>query len=266
MNSAAAEKGVRRLFLAQCSSIGSLGATREVWLLAQFLSSLQGGKDLGLARLCLIYPSVEDVRNSLEGYSAGDSLPYQESTAKKQPWLRDMVCKWRSEGRGRSKAMPHTYTEIWDGIPQWLLVTSANLSKAAWGDYQVDKLAEKFDANAFIAEKYNALISANNSEENNNMKSWLATVSSLDLEHISRFLDFISENFSSKVPRIVYEKMAFVATEWTSPLALDSSLIPMLLNLLPVDFCSPSTTSAVIRPCASALPAVSRAYSEQSDN
>ncbi|KAL6739606.1 hypothetical protein Aduo_013040 [Ancylostoma duodenale] len=153
----------RRLFLAQCSSIGSLGDKREVWLLPQFLNSLQGGKNLVLARLFLIYPCVEDVRNSLEGYSAGDSLPYQESTSKRQPWLREIMCKWRSEAKGRSKAMPHvkvrhlhsfqlgsiilsfyksislSYTEIIDGIPQWILVTSANLSKAAWGDFQKNK-------------------------------------------------------------------------------------------------------------------------------
>ncbi|KAJ1367571.1 tyrosyl-DNA phosphodiesterase 1 [Parelaphostrongylus tenuis] len=37
--------------------------------------------------------------------------------------------------------MPHvkTYTEIIDGNPQWILVTSANLSKAAWGDFQKTK-------------------------------------------------------------------------------------------------------------------------------
>ncbi|PIO55448.1 hypothetical protein TELCIR_23165, partial [Teladorsagia circumcincta] len=32
-----------------------------------------------------------------------------------------------------------TYTDIVDGVPQWILVTSANLSKAAWGDLQKNK-------------------------------------------------------------------------------------------------------------------------------
>ncbi|KAK6748185.1 hypothetical protein RB195_001046 [Necator americanus] len=135
------KEDARRLFLAQCSSIGSLGDKREAWLLPQFLHSLQGGKSLVFSRLFLIYPCVEDVRHSLEGYSAGDSLPYQESTSKRQPWLREIMCKWRSEGKGRTKAMPHvkTYTEIVDGVPQWILITSANLSKAAWGDFQKNK-------------------------------------------------------------------------------------------------------------------------------
>uniref|UniRef100_A0A7I4YIU9 PLD phosphodiesterase domain-containing protein n=1 Tax=Haemonchus contortus TaxID=6289 RepID=A0A7I4YIU9_HAECO len=131
----------RRLLLAQCSSIGSLGDKKEAWLFSQFLRSLQGGRESHSARLYLIYPCVEDVRNSLEGYSAGDSLPYQDATAKRQPWLRDLMCKWRSVAKGRSSAMPHvkTYTDIVDGIPQWILVTSANLSKAAWGDFQKNK-------------------------------------------------------------------------------------------------------------------------------
>lgn len=135
------DPGTRRLLLAQCSSIGSLGDRKEAWLFSQFLRSLQGGKESQSARLFLIYPCVEDVKMSLEGYSAGDSLPYQEATAKRQPWLRDHMCKWRSEVNGRSKAMPHvkTYTDIVDGVPQWLLVTSANLSKAAWGDLQKNK-------------------------------------------------------------------------------------------------------------------------------
>nr|CDJ92132.1 Tyrosyl-DNA phosphodiesterase domain containing protein [Haemonchus contortus] len=59
------------------SSIGSLGDKKEAWLFSQFLRSLQGGRESPSARLYLIYPCVEDVRNSLEGYSAGDSLPYQ---------------------------------------------------------------------------------------------------------------------------------------------------------------------------------------------
>jgi tyrosyl-DNA phosphodiesterase-1 len=38
-----------------------------------------------------IYPSVENVRLSLEGYSAGGSLPYGKETAKKQPYLNNYL-------------------------------------------------------------------------------------------------------------------------------------------------------------------------------
>ncbi|KHJ94160.1 hypothetical protein OESDEN_05914 [Oesophagostomum dentatum] len=155
-----------------------------------------------------------------------------------------------------------------------------------------------------VASKYNALIaSMNHSEDENQLKLWLSLASTQDLEHISRFLAFISENFPEKndlppltcltqpiwqeammpkqnqslkrtdwlsgvvtptykVPRLVYDKMAFIATEWTSPLSLDSSLIPMLLHLLPMDFCSPSS-AAPARFSMSARPTASRASTEE---
>uniref|UniRef100_A0A1I7XRI7 Tyrosyl-DNA phosphodiesterase 1 n=1 Tax=Heterorhabditis bacteriophora TaxID=37862 RepID=A0A1I7XRI7_HETBA len=86
----------------------------------------------------LIYPCVEDVRGSIEGYSSGNSLRYQESIALRQLWLKEVMCKWRSNKMGRTHAMPHvkSYVEIVDGVPRWILLTSANLSKAAWGDLQ----------------------------------------------------------------------------------------------------------------------------------
>jgi Tyrosyl-DNA phosphodiesterase len=38
-----------------------------------------------------IFPSVDNVRNSLEGYIAGGSLPYSSSTASKQPYLNTFL-------------------------------------------------------------------------------------------------------------------------------------------------------------------------------
>ncbi|KIH55171.1 hypothetical protein ANCDUO_14676 [Ancylostoma duodenale] len=67
-----------------------------------------------------------------------------------------------------------------------------------------------------------------------------------------------------KVSRHTYDKMAFVATEWTSPLALDTSLIPLLLRLLPSDFCSPTSTIAD-RSCVSARSPLPRSSSEQTE-
>ncbi|CAI4227905.1 unnamed protein product [Auanema sp. JU1783] len=129
------------LFLAQCSSIGSLGPSFDAWTKPQLLKSMRGGiesEDSVAPKFFLIYPSVTDVRNSVEGYAAGGSLPYQRQTSEKQLWLKDYFCKWRSETNSRSRAMPHckTYAELVNGEPRWLLVTSANLSKAAWGELQ----------------------------------------------------------------------------------------------------------------------------------
>ncbi|CAJ0952409.1 unnamed protein product, partial [Mesorhabditis belari] len=127
------------LYIAQCSSIGSLGQKPDQWFLSQFLNSLRGGRTKGSTRVYLVYPTIQDVQHSYEGYSAGGSLPYQSKTHEKQTWLRAHLCKWRSDKRGRNKAMPHvkSYCEIGaDRELKWLLITSANLSKAAWGEIQ----------------------------------------------------------------------------------------------------------------------------------
>ncbi len=85
----------------------------------------------------LVYPTVSNVRQSLEGYPAGGSLPYSIQTAQKQLWLHSYFHKWSAEVSGRSHAMPHikTYMRPSHDFQKiaWFLVTSANLSKAAWG-------------------------------------------------------------------------------------------------------------------------------------
>lgn len=127
----------------QFSSIGSLGADESKWLCSEFKESLltlgQASRTAGKSTvpLHLIYPSVENVRTSLEGYPAGGSLPYSIQTAEKQNWLHSYFHKWSAETSGRSNAMPHikTYMRPSPDFSKiaWFLVTSANLSKAAWG-------------------------------------------------------------------------------------------------------------------------------------
>ena len=48
-------------------------------------------------------------------------------------------CSWRAARANRTLAVPHikTYARVDEkGRPYWMLVTSANLSKAAWGERQ----------------------------------------------------------------------------------------------------------------------------------
>ncbi|GFS19488.1 tyrosyl-DNA phosphodiesterase 1 [Elysia marginata] len=129
----------------QFSSIGSLGPDKDAWLTSEWarsLSSCKGssmmqGIGASLPKLDLIFPSKDNIRLSLEGYNGGGCVPYSIKTASKQPWLTPFFSQWKSEGRGRSKAVPHikTYTRHSpDGTQAaWFIVTSANLSKAAWG-------------------------------------------------------------------------------------------------------------------------------------
>ncbi|CAL1541640.1 unnamed protein product [Lymnaea stagnalis] len=132
----------------QFSSIGSLGTSKEIWLLNEWGQSLSACKKepsaiLPASKLNLIFPSKDNIRLSLEGYNGGGCVPYSIKTASKQPWLTPLFCQWVSEGRGRSKAVPHikTYTRCSPDGSQaaWFLVTSANLSKAAWGVLEKDR-------------------------------------------------------------------------------------------------------------------------------
>lgn len=48
-------------------------------------------------KMKVIYPTLNNVRESLEGYEAGGSLPYTMESDAKQPWLRALFHKWKSD-------------------------------------------------------------------------------------------------------------------------------------------------------------------------
>jgi len=120
--------------IAQASSIGSLGPTPDSWLESEL------SKSLGCRRLALVYPSYEDVLNSYDGRAGGGCLPYSKRTAEKQLWLGEMLHRWRAESSHRTRAPPHikSYTREKDGKLAFFILTSANLSKAAWGSISKD--------------------------------------------------------------------------------------------------------------------------------
>ncbi|KAG9283992.1 hypothetical protein G9A89_005499 [Geosiphon pyriformis] len=144
--------------IAQCSSIGSLGA-KENWFVNEFAISLFNGRNQEKSSntsLKLVFPTVNNVRNSLEGWAAGGSIPFDHKNYLKQKtWMNKYLCRWKGFDSGRDQAMPHikTYTRL--RIPTsesssnlnspnsptnasigWHLLTSSNLSKAAWGQLQ----------------------------------------------------------------------------------------------------------------------------------
>ena len=127
--------------ICQFSSIGSLGAKPESWLIGEFLKSFTtlslSGPVLASSSLKLIFPCVENVRQSLEGYRAGGSLPYSIKTHSKQEYLTKYLHHWKSDDKGRTHASPHikTYFRVSPEMTKimFVLLTSSNLSKAAWG-------------------------------------------------------------------------------------------------------------------------------------
>lgn len=135
--------------VAQCSSIGSLGPSVQSWCMADVANSFRrDSAPLGLRRLPgfrLVYPSYANVRASHDGLLGGGCLPYRRAINLKQPWLRQHLSQWRSAARSRTRAMPHIKTYCrWSaatggdgggGGLYWFCLTSANLSKAAWGAF-----------------------------------------------------------------------------------------------------------------------------------
>uniref|UniRef100_A0A5B6Z772 Putative tyrosyl-DNA phosphodiesterase 1 n=1 Tax=Davidia involucrata TaxID=16924 RepID=A0A5B6Z772_DAVIN len=110
--------------------------------MAELASSMSSGvsedkMSLGLGEPLIIWPTVEDVRCSLEGYAAGNAIPSPQKNVEKE-FLKKYWAKWKATHSGRCRAMPHikTYTRYKDQNIAWLLLTSANLSKAAWGALQ----------------------------------------------------------------------------------------------------------------------------------
>ncbi|XP_016469226.1 tyrosyl-DNA phosphodiesterase 1 isoform X2 [Nicotiana tabacum] len=122
----------------QFSSLGSLD---EKWM-AELASSMSAGvsedkKPLGIGEPLIVWPNVEDVRCSLEGYAAGNAVPSPLKNVEKQ-FLKKYWARWKASHTGRCRAMPHIKTFLrYNGQSlAWLLLTSSNLSKAAWGSLQ----------------------------------------------------------------------------------------------------------------------------------
>ncbi|XP_049862724.1 probable tyrosyl-DNA phosphodiesterase [Schistocerca gregaria] len=125
----------------QCSSIGSLGATPDSWMCGEFRASLaQSVNKQPLSQqppVKVIYPCFRNVAQSIHGLLGGDCLPYSIRTHGKQAWFTGYLHEWKSDSRYRSEAMPHikTYGRAspdWTSLA-WFHLSSANLSKAAWG-------------------------------------------------------------------------------------------------------------------------------------
>lgn len=94
----------------------------------------------------LVWPSVDEVRNSLEGWFAGGSIPGYPDRVRK-PLLMDMYRTWGGEMTGRQRAMPHMKTYVrYHAEHQeiaWACIGSHNFSKAAWGEQVQSKKYNK---------------------------------------------------------------------------------------------------------------------------
>lgn len=140
----------------QISSIATLGQT-DKWLDKTFFKAMGASNNAGTSKpkLRIIFPTADEIRRSLNGYDSGTAIHTKIQTAaqaKQLQYLKPLLCHWAGDGAqhssasstsisdaGRKRAAPHIKTFIRFADEKrssidWMLVTSANLSKQAWGE------------------------------------------------------------------------------------------------------------------------------------
>ncbi|KAI0159655.1 tyrosyl-DNA phosphodiesterase [Xylariaceae sp. FL1272] len=131
----------------QISSIATLGA-KDTWLQRTLFDSLSPVSSGGSKpNFKVVFPTPDDVRRSLDGYASGGSIHTKiqsSQQAKQLEYLRPFFHHWANDGAsnssskdaGRQRAAPHIKTYIRHGEKSidWALLTSANISKQAWGE------------------------------------------------------------------------------------------------------------------------------------
>lgn len=109
-------------------------------------------------KFSVVFPTPKEIRMSLDGYSAGGSIHWKMQSAQQQKqleYMHPLLCHWGPSPKPfftpqssldsshqeahRGTAAPHIKTYIRFSSEElktidWALVTSANLSKQAWGD------------------------------------------------------------------------------------------------------------------------------------
>jgi tyrosyl-DNA phosphodiesterase-1 len=143
------------LVVAQMSSIATLGP-KPTWLHDTFFKALGSSKTTKLSkrRFKVVFPTADEIRRSLDGYASGASIHTKIQSAQQEKqlqYLRPSFCHWANDcpggksldlgeselsNSGRNRAAPHikTYIRFGNHSIDWALLTSANLSKQAWGE------------------------------------------------------------------------------------------------------------------------------------
>ncbi|KAG5672258.1 hypothetical protein PVAND_002399 [Polypedilum vanderplanki] len=142
----------------QASSIGNLGPNPQSYLLGEIANSFKkDSAPVGIRRVPpvkVVYPSLNNVLDSHDGIMGGGCLPFASSSYEKELWLKDYLYQWRAFSRHRNKAMPHikSYCRYSDRGLYWFLLTSANISKSAWGTInKSNKISTSFRINSYEA-------------------------------------------------------------------------------------------------------------------
>ncbi|WBW75431.1 tyrosyl-DNA phosphodiesterase Tdp1 [Schizosaccharomyces osmophilus] len=122
--------------VSQCSSMGSFGPKQD------YLEELMEAFHCKRKQWKFIFPTVGQIQQSMLGWQSGSSIHFNILGKTSVEQVEDLrqnhnLHKWGSMKAGRERIAPHIKTylrvsESGDRI-RWALVTSANLSKPAWG-------------------------------------------------------------------------------------------------------------------------------------
>jgi len=122
---------------AQMSSLGTLSTNYMESLKASFSQSNQ--HDAVKPNLTLVWPSVEFVRRSIDGWLSGSSLCAGTRQITTKQFVMKSLLRYTPLQPERRDIPPHikSYWRIYaDGGVGWACITSANFSKSAWGELQ----------------------------------------------------------------------------------------------------------------------------------
>lgn len=143
--------------LMQCSSLGSMG--KDGMLLHDYAARMRlqhppSAKSKQTCDFQLVWPTVDCVRESFQGYASGGSLPcnWKTLTTDGQHLLtgfQDRLFRWEGGPSGRERATPHMKCYFRHVVPPnkledqvvelaWFLLTSSNMSQAAFGVFQTN--------------------------------------------------------------------------------------------------------------------------------
>ncbi|KAK0129089.1 hypothetical protein ONS95_001028 [Cadophora gregata] len=136
--------------------ISSIATLSEKWIEKTLFKAMGTSKNFpnSKSKFKVIFPTADEIRRSLNGYDSGSAIHTKiqsAAQAKQVKYLKPILCHWagdadeRASGSeqvsdaGRKRAAPHikTFIRFADAKKvsiDWMLVTSANLSKQAWGE------------------------------------------------------------------------------------------------------------------------------------
>uniref|UniRef100_A0A0N4ZMY3 PLD phosphodiesterase domain-containing protein n=1 Tax=Parastrongyloides trichosuri TaxID=131310 RepID=A0A0N4ZMY3_PARTI len=81
-----------KYLIGQCSSIGNLGIKSIPWLQKEFLHFMTNGQIKGIVNMKLIYPSIDNVKDSVSGYEGRKFFPYSLKINKRQyKYMRNIL-------------------------------------------------------------------------------------------------------------------------------------------------------------------------------